>query len=135
MLPQIINILINCSNIQFRKENVTLKFKKLNHFELVSNYDYYKNKNDLLSTLIKIYSMRERQREGGGAVILVKRLSRLTRHLHLFKNSIQIYIFDSNVHPYQNVTDTGAGSIRLVSIEILYSSFLLNSCFRYHVKN
>lgn len=66
MLPQIINILINCSNIQFRKENVTLKFKKLNHFELVSNYDYYKNKNDLLSTLIKIYSMRERQREGGG---------------------------------------------------------------------
>ena len=127
MLPQIINILINCSNIQFRKENVTLKFKKLNHFELLSKYDYYKNKNDLLSTLIKIYSMRERERGGGrGSVILVKPLSRLTRHLHLFKNSIQIYIFDSNVHPYQNVTDTFAGSIRLVSIEILYLSFLLN---------
>ena len=46
MLPHIINILINCSNIQFRKENVTLKFKKLNHFEFVSDYDYYKNKND-----------------------------------------------------------------------------------------
>ena len=63
MLPQIVNNLNNCSNIQFRKENVTLKFKKLNYFELLSNYDYYKNKNDLLSTLIKIYSMRERERE------------------------------------------------------------------------
>lgn len=37
MLPQIINILINCSNIQFRKENVTSKFKKLNHFEMMPN--------------------------------------------------------------------------------------------------
>ena len=63
-VTQIINILINSSNIQFRKENVTLKFKKLNHFELVSNYDYYKNKNDLLSTLI-----RERERERGGEVV------------------------------------------------------------------
>ena len=127
MLPQIINILINCSNIQFRKENVTLKFKKLNHFELVSNYDYYKNKKWFVIN-INQNIQHEREREGGGrgSVILVKPLSRLTRHLHLFKNSIQIYIFDSNVHPYQNVTDTFAGSIRLVSIEILYLSFLLN---------